>query len=663
MLSFDFETFLFGPGDRAPQAVCVTWARPAGILHAKDAEPTIAKWLASDELLVGQNVAYDTTVICANWPHLTHSVFAKYERDQILCTKIREQLIDTAMGRFRGEFGEDGEWVQKGYGLDDLSARYRGRRLEKDGWRMFYSEFADVPLSEWVTRAQYVQAKYKTEFEALRQDPDHDKKRFRDLEAMIFSVPEKVLSYPIEDAVATLEVFEAQEGCPEFLTDQFRQTRYQFALALTSCWGLRTDPEKVEAFARAAEEDFHDLKQELVGAGLVRPDKVTKKGKVTPGAADTSKAKEAMLKACADAGLEPILTKGGATSLGAEACARVDDPLIQAYSEFQTARKVLSNDVEMLRDALQICHPQYDLAATGRTTCANPNIQALRKKAGIRDCFVPDEGNVFIQCDYPSLELFTRAEWCIRVLGSSALGVTLNEGKDAHLQVAAVMLEIPYEEALARKSEDLIKNARQAAKAINFGLPGGLGIAKLVKYAKSTYKVDLTEEQAKEYKKDWMRVQPEVKSYFDLAGDLCNNEAGLGGETSPFTGQVTSKKRYSELCNERFQRLGADIAKLAMWNVVKACYDEPSGPLYGFHPVAFVHDEIICEGPSERAATAAAELARLMKVAANIYLTHVPMHDEKTWPLRLEPCIMTCWSKEAKPTYNDEGELIAWEPK
>lgn len=665
MLAFDFETELFGPGNQAPRAVCLTWGRPnekPQIVHAKEAEPLLREWFTGDELLVGQNVGFDTRVICANWPQLTRSVFAKYERDQITCTKIREQIIDIALGRFRGEATPEGTWAPRGYSLDDLSHRYFGRRLQKDGWRLFYAEFVDTPLPNWIERAKQVQAKYLPELEALRVTRA-DEKRLKNLEALVSSPPETALTYPLTDAEVTCAVAVEQEAAIAYMTDQFRQARAQFALGLTSAWGMRTDPAKVEIFAQEAEEHYQELKAVLVTAGLVRPDKVMRSGEVVPGAADTKKAQKAMRDACAEEGIEPLLTPGGAISLGAEACDRVDDELIAAYSDFQTGRKVVTNDVAMLRDATGICHPQYDMTATGRTTCSGPNIQALRKKEGIRECFVPSEGCVFIQCDYPSLELFTRAEWCMRVFGFSQLGVTLNAGKDAHLQVAAGLLNLTYDEALAQKGTEEVQKARQAAKAINFGLPGGLGITKLIRYAKNNYGVVLTEEQAKSYKRSWLEVQREVKSFFDLASDLCNNESGLGGETSPFTGQQTRKKRYSELCNERFQRLGADCAKRAMWLIAKACYAEPGSPLYGSHPIAFVHDEIICETPKEGAAGAARELARLMKEGANEFLKHVPMRDDKGWPLRLEPCIMTCWSKKAKPTYNEQGELIPWEPK
>jgi DNA polymerase III alpha subunit len=48
------------------------------------------------------------------------------------------------------------------------------------------------------------------------------------------------------------------------------------------------------------------------------------------------------------------------------------------------------------------------------------------------------------------------------------------------------------------KLKDKFDRARQQAKPVNFGVPGGLGVASLVAYAHSTYKVDFSFEEAKE---------------------------------------------------------------------------------------------------------------------------------------------------------------------
>jgi DNA polymerase I-like protein with 3'-5' exonuclease and polymerase domains len=362
-----------------------------------------------------------------------------------------------------------------------------------------------------------------------------------------------------------------------------------------------------------------------------------------------------MVAACEAEGLAIPKTKTGKVSLAAGVCERFEDfTTIGRYSRYLTVRKTLSNDIELLRKGVEYpVQPRYDLADSGRTTCSKPNIQALNRGAGIRECFIPREGSVFIAADFSALELHTRAVWCLEVLGYSKLAETLNAGIDAHLQMAARMLNVPYAEAKTRKAEPFIKEARQRAKAINFGRPGGLGDAKFVQYAKASYGVTLSQEEAAQSKKDWLEDQPEVIDFFRLASEATSNPSGLAQETSLFTERTVGATRYSALCNRRFQGLGADAALQALWLVTRACYIDKASPLYGWHVVAFVHDEIICEGPEASAHEALGELEALMQRGANTYLSRVPA--------KTEGVCMRRWSKNAKLLRDATGRVIPWD--
>jgi hypothetical protein len=61
--------------------------------------------------------------------------------------------------------------------------------------------------------------------------------------------------------------------------------------------------------------------------------------------------------------------------------------------------------------------------------------------------------------------------------------------------------------------KDRQKSARQAAKAVNFGFPGGLGVERFVYYAKSQYGVSVSPQEAKRHKKAWVDAYPEMKDY------------------------------------------------------------------------------------------------------------------------------------------------------
>jgi len=221
--------------------------------------------------------------------------------------------------------------------------------------------------------------------------------------------------------------------------------------------------------------------------------------------------------------------------------------------------------------------------------------------------------------------------------------------------MASMMIGISYEEGLARKKAGTFKKERQAAKAVNFGRPGGLGDDKFVAYARTQYDVILTVDEARQAKEAWLRMLPEMHQFFYLAAQATAG-GELATETHLFSGRIRGGCRYTALCNGRFQGLGADAAKRGLCLVTRACYADPTSPLYGARPIGFFHDEIICEvdeGPT--ASPAAKELGRLMVQGANEFLPDVNS--------KVDPLLMACWSKEAEPIYDNDGNLLVWRPK
>jgi DNA polymerase-1 len=663
VIAFDTETWLIEPGCLAPPLVCYQWAKRDGqpqIRHRDEAREVFENHLSHDAILAGHNVAFDMAVLAAQFPHLLSAIFRKYARDEVTCTQVREQLIMIARGQFRSVVNAEGEKVGVKYSLADCIGRHFGRGLKKEGFRLFYRIFDQVPnVADWPAVAADFQARARRgewpEW-ALAIPTDADRA------GLLAADPVEAVTYALADGTTTLALHDDQErvAAPGALRDQFRQARGQFCLHLASCWGVYTDPSAVDELEAALEADFEALKYDLQEAGIVRGD----------GTADTKAAAHAMELACAEEGLEVARTKKGAVSMGAEACAFLFDDrgdmrpdlepsglIVAKYSEFLTLRKTLRNDLKMIRAGTERpIQPRYDLSDTGRARASKPNIMAVSKRKGIREAFAPRDGLVFIQADFPSLELYTLAAWCLERIGFSVLGDTLNAGRDVHVEIGGRILGLEYDEALARykAGDKVMKLARQRAKPINYGLPGGLGAKKLVRYAKYTYGVDMSLEEARQAKELWIRTFPEMVEFFRLSAALTNNPAGQGEEEHVFTGRLRGGCRYSALCNGRFQGLGADCAKEALWRVTNACYVEPGSPLYGARVVAFVHDEIIAEVEEGRCDPAARELARLMAEGANVYLAKVP--------ITLDPLAMRVWSKNAEKVLDANGRIIPWAP-
>jgi DNA polymerase-1 len=721
VVAFDTETALIRPALLAPPLVCVTWQSPGQqpeIVHHSDAEAILRGWFESDALLVGHNVAYDLGVVAERFPALRPLIFQAYAANRVTDTQIRQQLLDIAAGVFRRKIDRKGKRVEHKYTLEYTADRMAGMKLAKDGWRLSYDKFIDVPLEKWPERAREIQAKAKLDLvdakatleaiAAAKGDTKLIEARIQHLNGLIECQPEQCLYYPMDDARATLAVYQAQEVHAAYLADQFRQARYAWALHLNSAWGLRTDREGVEKLRKETQADLDEKEEMLQMLGIVRAN----------GTRDTKLAKRRMIDVCAREKLELIRTdshfaedcvkckdeNGKPLPAGEDACAEhicldfdacehSGDDVLVAYAELSTLKKVLSNDIKALEQGTHWpVHTRYGLAATGRSTSSNPNIQswARVKKCklcdgkegnlacylcfgkgtvyGVRDAFVPRSGRVFAQADFPQLELYTLAQCCMSWLGTSKLAEALNAGLDPHMSVAARILGTTYEDATKNKKTKDVKDARGAGKVANFGFPGGLGDESLVDYAKKSYGVTLTREQARDLKKTWFAEWPEMPLYFARVNALMNEETNRATVETLFTKRIRGNATYCASCNNGFQALGADCAKRAGWLIAWAEYvGTPSAawaakhpalvsPLFNGRTVAFVHDEYIAEvDDDERAHDAAYELAQLMVEGANEYLPNVPIPMSK-----MEPTLMRRWSKNAVQVFDSNGRLVPW---
>lgn len=699
--AFDTETSLIRPGLTAPPISCLSYqVHDDGIssdpilVRWTDASALLLDWLEDkDTVVVGHNVAFDLAVVCAEWPELVPLVFRAFDEDRITDTMLRGKLLDIAGGCYRGKFGEEGKWIKLDYSLLALAKRWAGIPIKKEGFRMFYGPLRDVPLEGWVEAAKTMQVRGQTWLTGMSDADldglcaafgDHEKFR-KEVQGMIAADPREVITYPLDDARSTLAVYLAQEAHADpYLADQFRQARKAWWLRLTSAWGLRTNAAGVAALQRQTELTCDELQARLVAEGLVRPD----------GSRDTKAAKERVLQVCGwrwDEGLGKFertnenamplrLTDSGEPSLDSDACKATEDEILQAYAEFTSLKTVLNKDIPALaRGTIYPVHTNWDMAETGRVTSSGPNVQnwARERKClpckgkgcaackgkgklpGVRECFVPRPGHVFAQADYSGLELATLAQACLDILRHSALAIALNEGKDPHTDLAALILGISYEEALARKdkSHPLHKgfdDTRQTAKVVNFGFPGGLGPAKLTLFARKTYGVEMSEEEAKKLKHIWLAKWPEMQEYFAHVNGLPSDEEGRRSLVQLRSGRHRGGALYTEACNSYFQGLGADATAHAGWLIAKACYVERSSPLFNSRIVNYVHDEFILETREDVAPEAAEELSRLMLLGAKPWIPDVA--------LAAEPCLMRVWSKDAKTLRDPTGRLVPWMP-
>lgn len=591
----DTETYAIEPGKLAPRMVCIAYYYDGQTVillrdHAKEWITEVLHMATEGAvIIVGHNIAFDMGVIASAFPDLLPLIFLAYNNDGIDDTMLREQLIDIANGTYH---------QRKRYGLAVLADARVGMLLEKDERQMTYALLDNIPIEQW-------------------------SQGYRE--------------YVINDVLATKEIYADQSTTRYNIENSYAQARASYALLLMCIWGIRTDNKAVEALEKHLIQKTNELKK--------LPEK---KGLIIEGKKSVGKIRELVEEAyCGN----PPRTDKGSVKYDENTLQQTDKPELVALAELGKASKLLSTYIPMLKGGENApIHTYYRLVETGRTSSSSPNIQNLPREPGVRECFVPRKGNVYISVDYDTLELRALAQVCLWVVKRSKLAEKLNEGFDPHLSVASQILKISYDEALKRKGEDEIKNARQLAKIANFGFPGGMGCETFPIYARTGYNIDITVEESAKLRENWFAAWPEMIEYFAYVGQLVHPAEG---EIIQFISErVRGKVSFTAACNGFFQGLAADGAKAALFDVQTACYCLPQSPLYGCRPVAFIHDEILMEAPRKRASDAAKELVIVMCAAMKRFIPDVV--------ITAEPALMERWTKNAKPQYVGK-RLVPWQ--
>lgn len=641
VIALDTETELTRPGVLAPPLACMTAANDRGnaiLIDWKQSGLAAYHALTGGQLIAGHFIAYDMATLAANYPELFPIIIEAYEQDRITDTIVRAKLIDTATGATtRG----------KSYALDATVMRCLHEHVSKDeDIRLTFGALRNTDLSLWSERHRH---------------------------------------YALTDAAITLRLWQWQEQFPEYLRDQFRQSRSSFWLYLMTCWGVRTDFDAVERLRYEADSMREEKLARMRELGFLWPETRGPQNKMLraqlqtrwgvkqcgkAGATNTKAVKEAVVRAYARLGKPVPMTDPspthpqGQVQISADACDESGDQDLEDFAAVEQLSSVLDRDVPALIQGVSLpIHPRINsLLETGRVSMSDPNLQnisrqmkgAISRVPDIRACIRPRPGNVFVSADYGALELCTLAQTCIRLLGWSTLADALNRGVDPHTEMASRIAGITYARACELKdAEDPeFDKIRQTCKVANFGFPGGLGAAAFVSFARKSYGVRLTEEEARDLKRIWLETWPEMRDYFRLIDQMVN---GQGYIVQPFSERYRGNVHYTAACNTFFQGLGSDVAKDAGWRIMKACYLEtwPASPLFGFRTVNFVHDEFVVEGPESGAHDAAEELSALMLDAAKLWLPDVK--------IKAPAKVSRVWSKKAKAV-KVNGRHVPWEP-
>ena len=237
-------------------------------------------------------------------------------------------------------------------------------------------------------------------------------------------------------------------------------------------------------------------------------------------------------------------------------------------------------------------HTTYNqaLTVTGRLSSSNPNLQniPIRTEEGnkIRAafCATNKSHSYILSADYSQIELRLMAH----ISGDENLINAFKSGVDVHTLTASNVFGV--------KPEEVTKDMRRKAKAVNFGIVYGQSKYGLAK------NLNISADEAQDFIDKYFKLYPKVKIYMDEKKAFVNEHG--------YVETMFGRKRYlsSELMSPNFQirefaqraainqplqGSAADLIKMAMIEVDKQLTDKNLKTKM----IMQVHDELVFEVP------------------------------------------------------------------
>ena len=307
---------------------------------------------------------------------------------------------------------------------------------------------------------------------------------------------------------------------------------------------------------------------------------------------------------------------------------REEHPVIEKILEYRSLTKLNSTYVEGLIPYINKktgrIHSYFHqtITATGRISSTEPNLQNIptREELGkqLRKVFKPEQGYIFIDADYSQIELRVLAH----ISEDKHMIEAFENDEDIHKQVASKVLGIPIEE--------VTKEQRVSAKAVNFGIVYGISDFGLAEQLK------ISRKEAKEYIEQYLNKYKGIKAFM-------NNIVEEAKEKG-YVETLFNRRRYiPELTSNNYmvrqfgarvamntpiQGTAADIMKIAMIEVYNKLKEEKLDARL----ILQVHDELIIECKTEDKESVKKLLQNCMENATKLIV-----------PLKVEVSEATNW--------------------
>jgi DNA polymerase I-like protein with 3'-5' exonuclease and polymerase domains len=295
-------------------------------------------------------------------------------------------------------------------------------------------------------------------------------------------------------------------------------------------------------------------------------------------------------------------------------------PILKKVTDYRKVAKLVQGFIlplpQFINPKTGRIHSEYNQlgAATGRFSCHNPNLQQIPRDKRFRECIVASPGHKLIIADYSQIELRVAAE----ITGDERMVQAFQKGIDLHKLTAAVIT--------GKRIDEVNAQERQSAKAVNFGLIFGMGADGLLNYARDTYGVSMSLDQARGFRTRFFDYYRGIGAWHERV----QRSRALETRTIGKRRRVWNKQApLTELLNTPVQGTAADIIKKALILIHNRL------PGTGSRLFSCVHDEIILEAPKGNADHVSNILRDLMIEAGAYYLKTVPVevdiHLDENW--------------------------------
>ncbi|MDO9509957.1 MAG: DNA polymerase I, partial [Candidatus Magasanikbacteria bacterium] len=270
-------------------------------------------------------------------------------------------------------------------------------------------------------------------------------------------------------------------------------------------------------------------------------------------------------------------------------------PIIEEIENYRELTKLQNTYIDVLPTLINPethrIHTTFNQAvtATGRLSSSEPNLQniPIRTELGrkIRYAFIAEDKNILMSADYSQIEL--------RIVASLAQDKKMikifEDDLDIHKATAAAINNVSLDE--------VTKEMRRAAKAINFGILYGMGSYGL------SWRAEISQYEAKVFIEKYFQEFSGVKKYLEETIEFVKEKGyaeTLFGRRR-YIPELLSGNRQLQNAAERMainhpvQGTAADLMKMAMIAVEKKLKEWPKEKQNKVKMILQVHDELVFE--------------------------------------------------------------------